>query len=272
MKNFPIIEINNGYKINYIEKGEGTPLVFIHGWLGSSWVFEAQIEYFSKNYRAIAIDHLGHGKSDKPESESYKLEDLVKFLDEALSKIIDNEKIILLGHSMGGMIAQIYASTPILSKRLDGLVLMSTTPKYHNQIVDQSKGAILSGQINLLDDNIVRTIIVNLMFDRTYQKAKPDFIKEFIIKTLEMKENVAFGTFKSVINFDNTEKIKDITVPTLILTSDKDAMISPKDSELMQQKIPNSKLIILSPKIGHYIQYEAREEYHKAIEEFIKTI
>jgi pimeloyl-ACP methyl ester carboxylesterase len=272
VKNLPIIEISNGYKINYIEKGKGRTLVFIHGWLGSSWVFEAQIEYFSKHYRTIAIDHLGHGKSDKPESESYDLEDLAKFLDEAISKIIGNEKIILLGHSMGGMIAQIYATTPILAKRLDGLVLMSTTPKYHNPIVDQTKDAILSGQINLLDENIVRTVIVNLMFDKKYQKVKADFINEFIIKTLEMEEYVALSTFKSVINYDNTDKVKDITVPTLILTSDKDAMISPEDSELMQKKIPNSKLIILSPKIGHYIQYEARDDYHKAVEDFIITI
>jgi pimeloyl-ACP methyl ester carboxylesterase len=70
VKNLPIIEINKGYKINYIEKGKGRNLVFTHGWLGSAWVFNAQLEYFSKNYRAIAIDHLGYGKSDKPESES----------------------------------------------------------------------------------------------------------------------------------------------------------------------------------------------------------
>ena len=272
MNNLPIIEISKGYKINYIEKGKGRNLVFIHGWLGSSWVFETQIEYFSKNYRAIAIDHLGHGKSDKPESESYNLEDLAKFLDEVISKIIDNEKIILLGHSMGGMIAQIYATTPILAKRLDGLVLMSTTPKYHNPIVDQTKDAILSGQINLLDENIVKTVIINLMFNGKYQKAKPDFINEFVRKTLEMDEIVALRTFKSVLNCDILDKIKDITVPTLILTSDKDTMIFHEDSELMKEKIPNSKLIILSPKIGHYIQYEARDDYHKAVEDFIITI
>ena len=49
-------------------------------------------------------------------------------------------------------------------------------------------------------------------------------------------------------------------------------MIFPEDSELMKEKIPNSKLIKLSPKIGHYIQYEARDDFHKAVEDFIKTI
>ncbi|GAG22163.1 unnamed protein product, partial [marine sediment metagenome] len=70
------VEIDKGYKINYIEKGTGKNIVFIHGFLGSSWLFEAQVEHFSENYRTIAIDHLGHGKSDKPESESYELVEL----------------------------------------------------------------------------------------------------------------------------------------------------------------------------------------------------
>ncbi len=268
----PSVEISKGYKINYIEKGKGRNLVFIHGFLGSSWVFEAQVDYFSKNYRAIAIDLLGHGKSDKPESESYELEDLAQFLDEALIKIIGDEKIILLGHSMGGMIAQIYATTPILAKRLEGLVLMSTTPNYHNPMVDQTKDAILSGAISLLDENIVETVFVNLVFETKYQRANPDFIKEFIRRTAEMEEYVGLNTMKSILNYDVTDKIKDITVPTLILTSDKDTMVLPEDSELMKEKIPNSKLITLSPSIGHYIQYEARDDYHKAVEDFIKTI
>lgn len=268
----PTIEIKKGYKINYIEKGKGKNLVFVHGFLASSWVFEAQVDYFSKNYRAIAIDHLGHGKSDKPESESYELDDLAQFMEEALLKLIGNEKIILIGHSMGGMICQIYATTLNLAKRLNGLVLMSTTPKYHNPMVDQTKNGILSGQISLLDEKIVRTILVNLLFGGKYQKENPDFIEEFIIKTLEMKDFIALNTVKSIFKYNTTDKIKDITVPTLILTSDKDTMILPEDSDLMNEKIPNSRLIKLSPDIGHYIQYEARDDCNRAIEDFIKTI
>ena len=94
----PFIELDKGYKIHYIEKGEGTNLVFIHGFLGSTWLFEAQVELFSKNYRTIAIDHLGHGKSDKPESESYELEELTQNLEETLSKIIGDEKYSCYSH------------------------------------------------------------------------------------------------------------------------------------------------------------------------------
>ena len=70
----PTVEIEKGYKINYLDKGKGKNLVYIHGYLGSSWLYEDFVDYFSKNYRVIAIDHLGHGKSDKPHNpEAYNL-------------------------------------------------------------------------------------------------------------------------------------------------------------------------------------------------------
>jgi pimeloyl-ACP methyl ester carboxylesterase len=49
------VELNEGYKIFYIDKGKGKNVVFIHGFLGSSWLFESQIEIFSNKYRTIAI-------------------------------------------------------------------------------------------------------------------------------------------------------------------------------------------------------------------------
>jgi len=75
-----------------------------------------------------------------------------------------------------------------------------------------------------------------------------------------------------VNNFDVENKLKDISVPTLILSGDKDLFILPEESKMMNEKIPNSNLIILTPKIGHMIQYEAYEDYTKAIEDFLKTV
>ena len=161
----PTVELDKGYKINYLNKGNGRNLVYIHGFLGSSWLYEAQVDYFSKNYRVIAIDHLGHGKSDKPESESYELEELAHYLDQILSKIIGDEKIILHGHSMGGFIAQIYATTPNLAKRLDGLVLMGTAPKLQNPGLVQYIEGLNAGTMSIKDPDLVKSVFVNICFN-----------------------------------------------------------------------------------------------------------
>ena len=70
-------------KLNYIEKGKGTPLVLLHGNGGSLECFRSQIDYFSKKYRVIALDTRGHGKSprgDKPFTIKQFADDLKDFL------------------------------------------------------------------------------------------------------------------------------------------------------------------------------------------------
>jgi pimeloyl-ACP methyl ester carboxylesterase len=270
----PYVNLKNGFKVYYIEKGKGQPLVFVHGFLGSSWLFETQVDYFSqKGYRAIAIDHLGHGKSDKPESEAYELTDLAKYLDEVLAQLVGTEKIVLIGHSMGGFISLIYATTPTFAKRLKGLVLMSTAPKLSNPGLEQYITALNAGTMSIADESSIRDILVNLCFHRAYQKAHKEIVEEFVQLSLQNAEYVGLRTMNSIVKRYNVEdKIKTISVPTLILTGDKDSFIMPTESEKMAQVIPHAKLVKFSPKIAHMIQYEALPDYHKAIEDFLKTL
>ncbi|MFX1340011.1 MAG: alpha/beta fold hydrolase [Promethearchaeota archaeon] len=271
----PTVEIEKGYKINYLDKGKGRNLVYIHGYLGSSWLYEDYVEYFSNKYRVIAIDHLGHGKSDKPESEPYELNDLANFVDQTLSKVIGDEKIILHGHSMGVMIAQIYATTPNLAKRLDGLVLMATAPVLQNPGLVQYIEDIKAGKMKIIDKEVVESIFLNLCFNRKFRKNKENkaLIDEFAERTLENKEYVGFKTMESIVNnFNVVDKLNAIKVPTLILTGDKDIFILPDESKKMHEKIPNSKLVVFSPNIGHMINYEAKDEYIKVMEEFLANL
>jgi pimeloyl-ACP methyl ester carboxylesterase len=269
----PYVELDKGYKIFYLEKGKGKNIVFTHGFLGSSWLFQAQIEHFSSYRRVIAIDHLGHGKSDKPKSESYKLNELAQILDETLSKIIGDEKITLVGHSMGGMISLIYATNPTLAKRLEGLILMSTAPKLNNPGLVQYVEDLKSGTMSLKDRETIETIFVGLCFQRKARKEQTELIKEFVNLTLQNEEYVGLRTMESIVNNFNVEdKLKSISVPTLILTGDKDIFILPTESESMNKMIPNATLSVLTPKIGHMIQYEAPEQYTDAIDKFLKTV
>ncbi len=269
----PYVKISKDYKIYYLDKGKGKNIVFIHGFLASSWLFEAQVDYFSKKYRAIAIDHLGHGESDKPESENYDLKDLANYLEETLSQIIGEEKIILVGHSMGGMIALTYATNPKLSKRLEGLILMGTAPKLKNPGLVQYIKELKEGTMSIKDRETIETIFVGLCFQRKARKEMTDLIKEFVDRTLKNEEFVALRTMESIVNNYNVEdKLNKINIPTLILSGDKDIFILPEESKLMAQKIKNSKLVILGTKVGHMIQYEAKEEYTNAIEDFLRRL
>lgn len=269
----PYITLDKGYKIHYLDQGNGKNIVFIHGFLGSTWLFEAQVEHFSKKDRAIAIDHLGHGKSDKPESEAYQLSDLAQYLEETLQKLINDEKIILVGHSMGGMIALIYATNPDFAKRLEGLVLMSTAPKLKNPGLIQYIEDLRAGTMSIKDREIIETIFVGLCFQRKARKEQKELIREFVDRTLENEEYVALRTMESIVgNYNVDDKLNDIHTKTLILTGDKDIFILPEESKNMNRRIHSSELVILTPNIGHMIQYEAKDQYTEAIDDFLKKI
>jgi pimeloyl-ACP methyl ester carboxylesterase len=268
----PYIKLDNGYKVYYLDEGKGSIIVYVHGFLGSSWIYEDLVDYFSKKYRVIAIDHLGHGKSDKPESEAYELVDLANYLEETLFKVIGDEKIILHGHSMGGMISLIYSTIPSYVKRLNGLILMGTAPKLKNPGLVQYIEDLRSGKMRIRDRQVIETIFVNLCFNRKYQRKNPSLIKEFVDKTLENEEFVGIRTMNSIVNNYNVEdKLSTITIPSLILTGDKDIFILPEESENMHKIFPNSQLEIFKPKIGHMINYEAKEDYIKVMEKFVEN-
>ena len=103
----PYVKLKDGNRLWYEEKGKGMPIVFMHGWLGSSWHFSNQIDYFSKAYRVFVFDHKGHGKSDRPEDAAYTLPEFAEELNQALDKLIGDQKFVLAGHSMGGFISLI---------------------------------------------------------------------------------------------------------------------------------------------------------------------
>ena len=84
--------------------GSGTPLVLVHGFLGSTDMWEPQIEYFKENFRILTPALPGFGKSNKVKSCD-SIECMAKAILNSL-KIRQIEKFNLLGHSMGGMIVQ----------------------------------------------------------------------------------------------------------------------------------------------------------------------
>jgi pimeloyl-ACP methyl ester carboxylesterase len=90
---------NDGVRIHYVEAGEGEPVVLLPGFAQSALEFDKQIADLSRDYRVIAMDHRGHGRSDKPEY-GYRVSRLAADLRELLLSL-DLHDVVLLGHSLG---------------------------------------------------------------------------------------------------------------------------------------------------------------------------
>jgi pimeloyl-ACP methyl ester carboxylesterase len=106
---------SNGVRIRYVDQGSGPPVVLIHGFSGSldtGWVETGVLPNLATDYRVIALDCRGHGKSDKPhDPQSYGLqmsEDVVRLLDH-----LNISRAHIVGHSMGaGIVAKLLITHP----------------------------------------------------------------------------------------------------------------------------------------------------------------
>lgn len=220
--------------LNYKEKGEGTPLILLHGNGESLEYFVHQIDYFSKHYRVIAIDTRGHGKSPRGAGEfslSRFAEDLNDFMTD---KGID--KAHILGFSDGGNIALIFTlryPDKVLSLILNGANLNSKGVKRRVQIPIEF-GYFLSG-----------------IFAKFSKKA----LKNHEILSLMVKE--------PHICPKSLEKLK---IPTLIIVGTHD-MIKEAHSRLMARSIPRSQLEIIDG--DHFIANKNSIEFNKTAKAFL---
>ena len=117
----PIAKIN-GININYVVQGRGEPLVMIAGFSADQNLWKSQIPAFKKQFQAVIFDNRGVGKSDKPKgpySPRMMSEDTIKLMD-----YLNIKKAHILGHSMGGLIAQEIAIN--YPERTMKLILAST--------------------------------------------------------------------------------------------------------------------------------------------------
>ncbi len=116
-----------GVKIHYEIFGEGAEtLVFVPAWaIGHSQLYKAQVPYFSDRFRCIAYDPRGNGRSDQPERvESYRLDEYVADLVAILGSLV-GEPAILVGVSLGGMVASVVAAHH--TARVKAAILIGTT-------------------------------------------------------------------------------------------------------------------------------------------------
>ncbi|MEE8471455.1 MAG: alpha/beta hydrolase, partial [Dehalococcoidia bacterium] len=112
-------------ELYYEVRGEGDPLIFVHGLFDDSSVWNAQAELFSADHQVIVYDLRGHGMSDKPKG-NYSMQTLADDLH-ALIQELNLEKATIVAHSMGGMAAIIF--TLDHPDRVSRLVLVSSSAK-----------------------------------------------------------------------------------------------------------------------------------------------
>jgi len=247
--------------IHIEDTGQGFPLVLIHGFLGSSKMWEPQINFFKKNFRVIAPDLPGFGAS-----KNIKSHNSIKSIASLLINCLKEKKIDkynLLGHSMGGMIIQEMAQTN--GEKISKLICYSTGPTGEMpgrfETIDQSREKLKKNGLQKTALRIAKTWFIK------EEKAK------YFYLCSDVNNSTSYETADSALiamkNWNGLKNLKNIKNKTLIIWGDQDKSYNFDQVDTLNKHIKNSELKIFKG-CSHNIHLEKPDDFNQAIEEFIK--
>ena len=258
-------EISDEIKLPYIEQGDvsGIPVILLHGATDSLRSFDLLLPHLPKSIRAFALTQRGHGDASRPESYSPDdfADDAAKFMD-----INGIESAVIVGHSMGGFIAQRLAIK--YPKRVSGLVLIGTFAACKNNEVVVG---FFEEAVSTLNDPIPFEFVREFQAGTIAQPVPEDFFGIVVRESLKVPARVWKAIFGGLISNDNTSELSKIEAPTLIIWGEQDAMFSKSEQEKLLENIPNSRLVIY-PNVGHCPNWEKPEKTAGDLMVFIKEL
>ena len=241
------------------------PLVFLHGIGGAARAWRGQIEAFSDRYRAMAWDMPGYGGSSPLPAVS--IATLADALQDFL-KDVGATRPILVGHSIGGMIVQQW-----LTKHPDvaaAVVLAQTSPAFGKADGDWQQ-EFIGARLGPLDRG------------ETMASLAPTLVKELVgdnpdIRGMELARDcmaaVPEASYRAsmlaLLGFDQRNALKDITVPTLVLSGSRDKNAPAPMMAKMATYIPSASYVELEG-AGHLVNLERPAAFNAALDSFLKA-
>ncbi len=251
----------------------GRPLLLVHGFTGAKEDFTPWLDRLGEaGWHAVAPDLRGHGESAKPDREdAYSFEilagDVVGLVD-----ALGWERFVLLGHSMGGMVAQLVALR--VGERLAGLVLMDTghgpVENLDPEMVEAVVGLVRSGGIDRLADILAEhTSPLETPSHRRLVDEQPGYA-DFCDRKLRSSSPALYakmaGSFPVVEDRLGALGGLPPALPALVIVGEEDTpFLAP--SERMAEALRGSLVVV--PKAGHSPQFENPEGWWEPLSEFL---
>lgn len=256
---FSKIDGINLYYNDYGQKGQ-VPFIFIHGWISSSEFWRNQVKKLKDKRRIIVLDLRGHGKSDKPREE-YSIkkfsEDLESFMDK-----LGVTKAILVGHSMGGMIALQF--TLDHQEKVEKLILIDTLAKSSFSIRRKMLFFISQIAFSISYESFMRYYLKRI-FRKNYPKV---ILEKTLEKVLKNPKYVVKSCYSAIKTFNVSQELASITIPTCIIQGS-ESFIPLSQAKYFEKKIRNTYLAIIEG-AGHSTPRETPKKVNEVIEKFIQ--
>ncbi len=256
-----------GVKVYYESFGSGTPIVFLHPWSTNRYIWANQLTAFARNHQCIVMDHRGHGMSDKPATGyamSEMAADVIAVLDE-----LGIDKTVLVGNSIGGMITmQVNLDAP---ERVIGNLILSSGTNIGADTPPEVAEAMQK------DWRGVFSALLESAISAESKRDKPE-ISAWMDGCFRVEENFTEAVFfaslqdpNGVFAWNISDKLKDISKPTLIIAGKQDGATTPEQNQFLADNIPNAEIKIYDH-IAHFCQLEDPKLFNEELTNFLSKV
>ncbi len=256
-----ITKINSKNIFSFIQKREHIPVVFLHGFCEESSIWNDFIDSFTDNY-IVCIDLPGFGKSGY---QNCSINDMASIVNTVLNEI-DVEKIILIGHSMGGYVALEFAK--LYPEKVLGLSLFHSQPFADSDEKKENR----KKSIDFIQNNgsilFVKQLIPKLFAPRFGSTSSLTISKLILTASNYGKEGIINALDAMINRSDNQVVLKNARFPVLFIVGADDLAI-PKENSLKQLVLPDISEIHILSGVGHMGMFEAKNECVSILKTFI---
>jgi pimeloyl-ACP methyl ester carboxylesterase len=265
-----------GTKANYVEMGEGPPLVFVHGLSGCWQNWLENIPHFARTHRVIAVDLPGFGASPMPPWD-VSIPAYGRFIRDFLERL-GVGRCSLVGNSMGGFIATEVAIGE--QERVDDLVLVSAAGitwararREPAEMLARVGRAAAPLALRYQKSAIRRPKIRERAFRGVFHDPnglRREMLWENIVPAFQSPGY--FDAMRNLVGYDIRNRLAEIEVPTLIVWGRNDRVVPVPAALAYKKRIGDNAELVIFDRCGHVPQIERPVRFNRVVEEFLKRV
>lgn len=250
--------------ISYTDSGKGTAIVLLHGFLENQTMWNAFVPEFSKKYRIITIDLLGHGETECM-GYVHSMEDNADVVHAILVEL-RIRKAVFVGHSMGGYVALAFAE--LYPDNVKGLVLLNSTSRADSDERKANRDRAIKA-VKQSFTNFISLSIANLFSEENRERLqdKIELVKKEALKT--PLQGIVASLEGMKIRMDREVILHLTPYPKMLILGKKDPVLTYEEN---MEQIEETAVQLVTFPDGHMSHIENKTELMKVLSEFFKKI